>query len=99
MINLLEPDMVAGEELTDADTVSVPSDAAVGADESGLEVAGVGDRLEGGGEGPWRGLIEIGGHGTVESLMGPDVVVLGAEAVEGTLLLTDTRGVEDEIVA
>ncbi len=51
VINLLEADVVAGEKLADADAIGIPADASVCADESGLEVPGIGDWLEAGGEG------------------------------------------------
>ncbi len=52
VVNLLETDVMACEESTDRDALCVPADATVGADETSLEVARVGDGLEGFGEGP-----------------------------------------------
>ena len=66
----------------------IPTDATVVADETGFEVARVGDGLEGLWEGPGRGSIEVGGYGAVEGLVGPDVVELSHEVAERTLLST-----------
>ena len=46
LVNLLEADVVAGEELADGDSVGIPTDATVLGDEASLEVAGIGDGLE-----------------------------------------------------
>jgi len=46
VVNLLEADFVASEKSAYGDAVAVPSDATVGADEPGLEVAWIRDRFE-----------------------------------------------------
>ena len=52
VVNLLETDGVTREEGADEDAISIPANAAVVRDETGLEVARVGDGLKGGGEWP-----------------------------------------------
>ena len=52
VVNLLEADVMTSEEPADGDALGVPADATIGADETSLEVARVGDGLEGFGEGP-----------------------------------------------
>ncbi len=52
VVNLLEADVMTSEEPADGDAFGVPADATIGADETSLEVARVGDGLEGFGEGP-----------------------------------------------
>ncbi len=52
VVNLLEADVMTSEEPADRDALGVPADAAVGTDEASLEMARVGDGLEGFGEGP-----------------------------------------------
>jgi hypothetical protein len=47
----LEADMLFGEELTDADTMAKPADAAVVTDEADVEVGWVGEGREAFGEG------------------------------------------------
>ena len=46
MVNLFETDAVAGEESTDGHAIGVPANASIGAHESGLEMARIGDGLE-----------------------------------------------------
>ena len=52
MVNFLEADVMTCEEPADRDALGVPADAAVGTDEASLEMARVGDGLEGFREGP-----------------------------------------------
>ncbi len=52
VVNLLEADVMTSEKPADRDALGVPADAAVGTDESSLEMARVGDGFEGFGEGP-----------------------------------------------
>ena len=51
VVNLLEADVVSCEEGADEDAVSVPPDAAVVRHEADIEMARVGDGLEGAGKG------------------------------------------------
>jgi len=103
-VNLFQSDVVASEQGSDEDAVRVPADASVARDETGLEMARVGDGLELFGEGPRGRFVEIGRHGTVEGLVGADVVVLGAEGIESPLLAAEVRAgwpgglsLEDEV--
>ena len=52
VVNLLKADIMTSEEPADRDALGVPADAAVGTDEASLEMARVGDGLEGFREGP-----------------------------------------------
>ena len=52
VVNLLEADVMTCEESADGDAFGVPADATVGTDEASLEVARVGNGLEGFGERP-----------------------------------------------
>ncbi len=52
VVNLLEADVMTCEEPADRDALGVPADATVGTDEASLEMARVGDGLEGFREGP-----------------------------------------------
>ena len=91
VVNLLETDVKACEESADRDALGVPADATVGADKTSFEVAGVGEGLEGFGEGPGRGRVEVGGHGAVEGFVRSDVIELGLEVTEGSLLGSHVR--------
>ena len=51
VVNLLECDVVSGKEGADEDAVSVPPDPTVVRDEADIEMARVGDGLEGAREG------------------------------------------------
>ena len=46
MVNLFQSDFMPSEESADGHTVPVPADATVRADEPGLEVARIRDRVE-----------------------------------------------------
>jgi len=52
VIDLLEADVLLGEEMADVDTAGVPADAAVVADAADLEVSGVVEGRQLLGEGP-----------------------------------------------
>jgi hypothetical protein len=86
VVNFFEADVVASEEAADGDAVAVPAEATVGADESSLEVAGVGDGVELVGKGSRGGMVEVGGQCAVEGLVRAHGVVMRAERAEGTLL-------------
>lgn len=84
--DLFEADVEAAEELRDVDPSGVPSDASVGGDFACLEVGGVLEGWEFGGERPDRGFVDGGGWLLAEGLVWPDIVVIGAELVEAALL-------------
>jgi hypothetical protein len=86
VVDLVQADILAAEDVTHVHPVMVPADPAVAADESDLEVPGIFQGWQPVGEAPERAAVARGGRLIAEGLMGPLVIELGPEVIEATLL-------------
>ena len=93
--DLLEADVLAAEQVGDVDPDGVPPNPAVCGDLSNLEVRGVLRRSELRGHGSWRACVGRGGRPLAEGFVGPDLVEVGPELVEPTLLGRAVTGWRD----
>ncbi len=85
IVDLLETDVLSGEGVGHADPIRFPPDAAVAADEPDFEVSGVFERKGLPRKLARRRVVDRGGSFLAERLVGPLVVVLGAEPIEADL--------------
>ena len=93
--DLLETDVLSGEQMGDEDALAGPADAGVGGDLTDLEVGWVLGRLELGRERTGRRPID-GGRGSLSvGFVRSDLVEVGAESVEPALLSCARRGRRD----
>ena len=92
VVDLLEADVVTGQEMTDRDTTSVPADTAVLADLAKLEVSRIGDRPRPRRVAPLRRTVEIGRRPLIERFVRTHGVELEQEGIEATLLAAQGGG-------
>jgi hypothetical protein len=97
--DLLEPDVLAAEQVADVDPGRVPPDPTVRGDLSDLEMGRVLGRAQLGRHGPGRGLVHRSRGLVIQRFVGPHLVEVGPELVEPTLLGGPVPGGWDRGVA
>ena len=86
VVDLDEPDGLLAQGLTDVDPLLMPPDPAVATHPADLVVAGILQRGQARGIGPWGGGVDRGRGGIAEGLMRAEAVVLVAPVIEAALL-------------